>query len=240
MDRSDVNRRSFVKACSAVATLAAASATRLVRPAFALADAPKIKLVDKAGKPIKAGELEVNANYIFPYPYVSTPCLLLRLDAPTPRNVMRTNAEKAPYTWPGGVGKDSAVVSYSAICAHLLTYDSRHASFMTYHRGRSDLSGHERAITCCAHGSTYDAVNGAAVLSGPAEFPLAAVQLACDDGSDELTAVGFVGTVLFERFFEAFRADLNADFGRGAYRELLRDRTVVKPIAEYSDAVSAC
>ncbi len=177
MDRSDVSRRGFVKACGSAAALAAAASGRLVEPSFALADAPRIKLVDKAGKPIRAGALEVNANYIFSYPYISTPCLLLRLDAATPRNVERTDAEKASYTWPGGVGKDSAVVAYSAICAHLLSYDSKRTSFMTYHKARTELSEHERTITCCAHASTYDPANGASVVSGPAEFPLAAVQL---------------------------------------------------------------
>jgi arsenite oxidase small subunit len=239
MDRSDICRRGFVKTCGAAAFAAAASG-RLVEPSFALADAPGLKLVDKAGKPIKAGTLEVDANYVFSYPYNSTPCLLLRLDAATPRNIERTDAEKAPYTWPGGVGKDGAVVAYSAICAHLLSYDSKHASFLTYHKARTKLSEHERAITCCAHATTYDPANGANVMSGPAEFPLAAVQLEHHGDSDELTAVGLIGTVLFDKFFDAYRADLNAEFGRGAYKELLQHQTIVLPIAEYSQAVASC
>jgi len=239
MKRPNVSRRGFVRVCGAAA-LAGAASGRLVEPSFALTDAPRLKLVDKAGEPIKAGVLEVNANYIFHYPYVSTPCLLLRLDAATPRNVERTNADKAPYTWPGGVGKDGAVVAYSAICAHLLSYDSKHASFLTFHKGRSVLSERERMITCCAHASSYDPANGGDVVSGPAEFPLAAVQLEYDSDNDEVTAVGLIGSVLFDKFFDAYRADLNAEFGRGAYRELLQDRTTVAPIADYSKAVVGC
>ncbi len=88
--------------------------------------------------------------------------------------------------------------------------------------------------------SIYDPANGASVVSGPAEFPLAAVQLDHHSDSDELTAIGLIGTVLFDKFFDAYRADLNAKFGRGAYRELLNDRTTVTPIAEFSEAVAAC
>ena len=75
-------------------------------------------------------------------------------------------------------------------------------------------------------------------MSGPAEFPLAAVQLEHHGDTDELTAVGLLGTVLFDKFFDAYRADLNTEFGRGAYRELLEDRTTVVPIAEYSRAAA--
>lgn len=240
MDRSNVNRRSFVKACSAVAALAAASAGRLVQPAFALADAPKLKLVDKSGKPIKASALEVHANYLFMYPYVSTPCLLLRLGSATPRNVECKNANKAAYTWPGGVGKDGAVVAYSAICSHAFSYDSKQTSFLTYSKARTQVSAHSRAITCCAHASIFDPAAGAKVVGGPATFPLAAVQLAHDAGSDELSAVGMVGTFLFKEFFKAFRADLNKEYGRGVYREVLKQQTTVLPMREYSKDVVQC
>ncbi len=238
MDRSDVNRRGFVKACGAVATLAAAA--RLVEPGIALAAAPRLKLVDKAGKPIKAGTLRVHENYLFAYPYVSTPCLLLRLGGATPRKVERKDAKDAVYTWPGGVGQDGAVVAYSAICAHAFSYDSKATSFLTYSKTPRHLSGRGRTITCCAHGSVYDPAAGAAVIGGPAKFPLAAVQLAYDSDSDELAAVGMVGTTLFAEFFKAFRADLNAEYGRGAYRAMLEHQTTVLPMREYSKDVVKC
>ena len=43
-------------------------------------------------------------------------------------------------------------------------------------------------------------------MSGPAEFPLAAVQFEYDAASDELTAVGLIGTVLIDKFFELTEA----------------------------------
>jgi Rieske Fe-S protein len=213
---------------------------RLAQPAFALENAPKLKLVDKAGKPIKASALELHANYVFLYPYVSTPCLLLRLGTATRRNVERVGADKASYVWPGGVGKDQAVVAYSAICAHALSYDSRETSFLTYSKARTLLSERGQTITCCSHATIYDPAEGARVVTGPAEFPLAAVQLDYDATSDELTAVGLVGTILFDKFFDAFRADLNAEFGRGGYRALVQGQTTVMPISEYSKDIIQC
>ncbi len=236
----DVNRRGFMKACSALAALSAASSGGLAPPVFALEGAPRLKLVDKAGKPIKASALKPHANYIFPYPYVSTPCLLLRLGEATPRDVERMDARNAGYTWPGGVGIDGAVVAYSAICAHALTYNSRRSSFLTYNEAPSQLSGRSRAITCCAHASIYDPADGANVLAGPAEFPLAAVQLKYHADADELTASGLIGTALIDDFFKAYRADLNAEFGRGAYRALVESQTTVLPIEEYSKDVVHC
>jgi arsenite oxidase small subunit len=240
MDRSDVNRRGFVKACSAVATLAAASASRLVQPAFALADAPKLKLGDKVGQPIKASALEVHANYLFMYPYVSTPCLLLRLGAATPRNVECKDAKKAAYAWPGGVGKDGAIVAYSAICSHAFSYDSKKASFLTYNKERTQVSAHSRSITCCAHASIFDPAAGANVVGGPATFPLAAVQLAYQADSDELIATGLIGTALFDEFFKAYRGELNAQYGRGAYRAKVEGQTTVLPMREFSKDVVQC
>jgi arsenite oxidase small subunit len=240
MDRSDVNRRGFVKACSAVATLAAASASRLVQPAFALADAPKLKLVDKVGQPIKASALEVHANYLFMYPYVSTPCLLLRLGAAAPRNVECKDAKKAAYAWPGGVGKDGAIVAYSAICSHAFSYDSKKASFLTYNKERTQVSAHSRSITCCAHASIFDPAAGANVVGGPATFPLAAVQLAYQADSDELIATGLVGTALIDEFFKAYRGELNAQYGRGAYRAKVEGQTTVLPMREFSKDVVQC
>jgi arsenite oxidase small subunit len=240
MDTTDFKRRGFMKACGAVAALAATASGRLAQPVFALEDAPRLKLVDKDGNPVKAGALEVHRNYIFHYPHVSTPCLLLRLGAATWRDVERKDAQNASYTWPGGVGKDGAVVAYSAICAHALSYNNRHYSFLTYNEEPGRLSKRARAISCCAHGSIYDPADGAKVIAGPAKFPLAAVQLEHSADSDELSAVGFVGTALIKEFFKAHRADLNTEYGRGAYRALIEDQTAVFTLEEYSQDIVRC
>ncbi len=233
-------RRSFIKACAAFAALSAASSSRFAPPAFALEDAPKVKLAGKDGKPIKAGKLVPHENYMFFYPYISTPCLLLRLGTRTPRDIEHTGEGGTPYKWPGGAGKEGDVVAYSAICTHALTADSKQASFLTHSKGMNRITGHERAITCCAHASVFDPALGAKVLTGPAPFPLAAVQLEYDVATDELTAVGFVGTELFEKFFASQKEDLIAEFGRGGYKEMVTGQAAVLPIKEFSKDVIQC
>ncbi len=234
------SRRSFVKACAALAALSAASSSRLAPPAFALEDAPKVKLADKNGEPIKASKLVPHENYMFLYPYISTPCLLLRLGTRTSRDVEHVGDDAAAYKWLGGAGKEGDVVAYSTICSHALTSDNKQASFLTYSKGKNRITGHERAITCCAHASVFDPALGAKVLAGPAPFPLAAVQLEYDAATDELTAVGFAGSELFDKFFGSQKEDLIAEFGRGGYKELVTGRAIVLPIKEFSKDIIQC
>ena len=199
-----------------------------------------MKLVDRAGTPLKAAALELHENYTFLYPYISTPCLLLRLGEPAARNVELPLENAAVYRWPGGVGKNGDVVAYLAICTHALTYNGKKVSFLTYNYNQNQISGHARAITCCAHASIYDPASGAKVLGGPAPFPLAAVQLLHDAASDELTAAGLIGNEPIERFFAVQKESLIADFGRGGYRQRISGTATVLPLKEYSDEAVQC
>jgi Rieske Fe-S protein len=210
----------------------AAACPRLVATALAEDAAPRAKLVDAAGAPLKAASLVPDENYVFLYPHVSTPCLLLRLGHPQA-------PDAAPAGWPGGVGPDGAVVAYLAVCAHAFSYDSRRTSFVTY-AAEGEGADRRQIIGCCAHGSRYDAASGARVVAGPATSPLAAIRLDYAADSDELTATGLVGPPLVDAFFKAYRADLNAEYGRGAYRAPVASTTTVMRLAEYSANVIAC
>lgn len=233
------SRRSFIKACAAFAVLSAASSSRIASPAFGQ-ETPKAKLVGKDGKPIKVGTLVQDENYVFLYPYISTACLLLRLEKPTEHDIERIGDNAAAYKWPGGTGKGHDVVAYSAICAHALTGNGKQTSFLTYNKGQNKITGHESVITCCAHAAIYDPAAGGKVISGPAPFPLAAVELLHDAESDELTAVGFMGSQLFDRFFASQKEDLIAEFGRGGYKEFVGGQTTVLPMKEFSKDIVQC
>jgi hypothetical protein len=66
------------------------------------------------------------------------------------------------------------------------------------------------------------------------------VQFEYHADTDELTAIGLIGTTLFGEFFKAYRAELNAEFGRGAYRALIEAQTTVLPIQDYSKDIVHC
>ncbi len=240
------SRRAFMGLCGRTALLAPALAAAaaaegdFVRPpaAYAMADAPRARLVDREGRPLKASALPMHANWIFHYPYRSTPALLIRVDDPAPPREM-TGKDGETYQWPGGVGPDGSIVAYAAICAHALSYNSRETAFLNYRRARNQISGHGRAITCCAHASVYDPAAGARVLAGPAKFPLAAIVLEHDPESDALFAAGVVGSALYGEFFKAYRRELRKAFGRRAYKERAAGDVVAMPVREYAaDAVS--
>src|SRR6185369_8504974 len=92
----------------------------------------RVQLVDSARRPLRAASLAANRNYIFHYPYASTPCFLLDLGKPTAQAVTLKTEQGTAYEWPGGVGPRGAIVGYSAICAHRLSYPTRQISFISY------------------------------------------------------------------------------------------------------------
>ncbi len=231
--------RTALLAPALAATMAAGRDASIAGEALALEDAPRARLVDTAGRPLKATAIPMHANWIFHYPFRSTPALLIRVDDPAPPREM-TGKDGKTYHWPGGVGPEGSLVAYAAICAHALSYNSRETAFLNYRRARNQISGHGRVITCCAHASVYDPAAGARVLAGPAKFPLAAIVLEHDAESDELFAIGVIGTALYSAFFKAYRRELRKAFGRRAYREKAEGDIVAMPVSEFAADVVSC
>ena len=126
-----MERRDFIRVCTASAIGLGA------QRAFAAGDAKPLHyartlLTDKAGRPLLAKNLAVGENYVFNYPFEGTPCFLLNLGQPTVQSVALKTENGAAYQWPGGVGPQRAIVGYSAICSHKLTYPTRQISFISY------------------------------------------------------------------------------------------------------------
>ncbi len=74
-----MKRRSFLGSC---ALLGGAASLACMQGAFANTP-PRLyartRLVDAKAQPIRARALAAETNYVFHYPYASTPCFLLRL-----------------------------------------------------------------------------------------------------------------------------------------------------------------
>lgn len=233
-----MQRREFIKVC------AAGTAVR-ANDLFAAQDLkPRLytraQLTDEAGRPLRASGLVAGRNYIFHYPFESTPCFLLNLGKPTVRDVPLKTETGAAYQWAGGVGPNRAIVGYSAICAHRMSYPTPQISFISY-RERSTAPGATRpnTIHCCSEHSEYDPAAGARVLGGPAPQPLAAILLEHDAKSDGLQAIGTLGGELFNEFFAKYEFKLAIDY-RGRTRQAVTGRTVVKDLQEFCKQQVRC
>lgn len=233
-----MERRDFVRICAASAASAtlptpaeaATLKTRLYRRAL---------LVDERRQAIRAESLQVGVNYVFDYPFASTPCFLLRLAGPAAGGIdLRTESGDA-YRWEGGVGRARSIVAYSAICAHKLTYPTRQVSFIGYRDGPSPVAGRGKVITCCSDRSVYDPAAGARVVAGPAPQPLATILLEHDASTDELSAVGTFGGEMFEPFFRKFGFRLQLEMGERATASV-DDRSVVRELTRYSAQWAQC
>ena len=233
-----MERREFVKLCAATAGGAA-----LPQPGQAAALSARMyrraTLVDDKGAPIRLGELKVGRNYVFDYPYSSTPCFLLRLDRPAAGGIDLKTESGQPYRWEGGIGEGKAVVAYSAICAHKMTYPTRQVSFIGYRDSPSPVAGKGKVITCCSDRSVYDPSAGAKVVSGPAPQPLATILLEHDPAADVVRAVGTFGGEMFADFFRKFEFRLNLEMGPKA-RTQVEGATVVRALESYSTQWAQC
>ena len=224
-----MHRRNFMFACAASALAASLPATPAdASPRFYA----RARLVDPAGRPLRASALPANRNFIFHYPFAGTPCFLLNLGKPTKPSAQLKTANEQTYEWPGGVGAEHSIVAYSAICAHRLTYPTREISFISYRGEKSAGSRFAQVIHCCSEHSQYDPAEGAKVLAGPAPQPLAAILLEHDRKDDGLYAAGTLGGELFNEFFSKYEFRLALDHGGHAHTAV-ESRCMVSELTQY-------
>jgi Rieske Fe-S protein len=222
-----MERRGFIKFCAA--SVAAIGSAEVAADARAQLYA-KARLVDEKGAPLRASAIPVNRNLIFHYPYAATPCFLLNLGKPVKPAQLKTLAGE-PYEWKGGVGAARAVVAYSAICAHRLSYPTKDISFISFRAEKSARNRIGNVIHCCSEHSQYDPAEGARVVAGPAPQPLATILLEHDPKTDEIHAVGTLGGEMFGEFFERFGFKLQLE--HGAPRAAVSGSCVVQELDNY-------
>ena len=233
-----MERRDFVKLCAASA--AGTSLPSAVQAANLTARLYKrALLVDERGSPLRMAAIKPGVNYVFDYPFSATPCFLLRLARPAAGGIDLLTEANESYRWQGGVGGDRSVVAYSAICAHKMTYPTKHVSFIGYRDTPSPVAGPGKVITCCSDRSVYDPSAGARVVSGPAPQPLATILLEHDAKKDEMHAVGTFGGEMFAEFFRKYEFRLQLELGDRA-RTTVEKTAVVKELANYSSQWAQC
>ncbi len=199
------------------------------------------------GKPISSKEFVPGQAFIFNYPYVATPCMIFNLGKSIDQRVTLSTADQGRYIWPGGAGPLRSIVSYSAICAHKMTYPAKSASFLNYrhskvvffdeHRTRQER---EKIIYCCSERSVYDPSKGAHVIGGPAPQPLAAILIEYDRSEDAYYAVGTAGGEKFDDFLNSFEFRLQLDFKILDVRKPVVERVELLTAEEYSDVIVHC
>ena len=235
-----MRRRGFLRSCAMIG--GSVGVPDWVAQAWASTPArryARAQLVDERGAPVRGRDLEVGRNYVFDYPFLSTPCFLLDLGRSLAPDPGLRDEGGAAYTWPGGVGPRRSIVAYSAICAHKLAYPTRDITFIRYQAADSPRS-RGNVIHCCADHSVYDPYAGARVVSGPARQPLAAIVLENDPRTDALFATGTVGPEQFEAFFRKYDFKLAMEYGQARARQEVRERSMVRPLSVYCRQTVQC
>ncbi len=226
-----MERREFIRVCaSGLAATGVPASLAAQNPTAHLY--ARTRLLDAQGKPLRASAVPAQKNFIFHYPFASTPCFLINLGKPAKTAATLKTAGNESYRWTGGVGPSASIVAYSAICAHQLAYPTRQISFISYRAEASARNKHAQVIHCCAEHSQYDPADGARVVAGPAPQPLAAILLEHDTKTDELVATGTLGGEMFNQFFAKYDFKLALEHGDAAHRAIT-GTTMVSELENY-------
>lgn len=228
-----MRRREFNKVCG---SLLAGAAT--LQP-MSLAKAqpfPRASLVYDDDSPVTIDSIEPGNSFVFSYPYVTTPCFILRLD----------HAATKTDSWHGGVGDDGSVVAFSAICSHKMSHPAKpisHINFrqeeISFYDRKGNKKQQSQLISCCSERSVYDPSNGAAVLSGPAPAPLAAISLDVNENG-QLVATGSTGADQYEPFLKKFGFRLALEYGVTDVRARVGDKTIATMAQHFSSQQIRC
>ncbi len=184
-------------------------------PSVGLASFPKVQLLDLDGSPLTVTKVEAEYNVLtddvilFNYPLGNEPNFLINLAPATPGGVGATNVKN-------GIGHQSSIVAFSAICQHL-GCPAPAINFFPPGTCPQTPGGHTFYIHCTCHGSTYDPTNGAANLTGPAVLPLPQVILQWDTSDDTIYAVTEVGPPV-----NGHLSTLTGDYGVGTQSQLTK------------------
>ncbi|MBU0719886.1 twin-arginine translocation signal domain-containing protein [bacterium] len=239
-----MNRRNFLKVAGATGALIAVSPSAINGKLHAsngglYSTYERVQLVDASGAPIKASALKKETNYVFNYPYASTPAILLDLDTPTAQNVSLKSEDGEEYIWKSGVGAKRTIVAYTAICSHQLAHPTPNDSFLQYcQKDKTTMAfKHGGVMVCSSHLSSFDVSKGCKNLSGPAGQPLASVILEVAE-DDTIWAVAVLGADKFHEYFKAFKPEFKMFYGgKRKAKELVKESALTVTLSEYTKEI---
>jgi Rieske Fe-S protein len=195
----------------------------------------KVQLKDAEGNALKSTALVTEENYIFMYPHAATPAIMVNLTSPADKNVKLKAEDGTEYIFKGGAGAKGTLVAYSAICPHQLTYPQKSMSMFQYVDEKGKTLSYDKGgvFVCTSHLSAFEPKQGGKVVGGPANQGLAQIVLEID-ADDNIWAVAVLGPVKFQDFFDAFKQDLKAVYGRRGAKKLIQTETKVQTLKNFS------
>ena len=200
----------------------------------------KVQLVDAAGAPLKASTLKEETNYLFNYPFIGTPSILLDLGEETAKDVKLKSEDGEEYIWKGGVGTKRTIVAYSAICSHQLAHPTPDDSFVQYlERGKTTMACEQKGgiIVCSSHLSAFDTSQGCKQIAGPAEQALAAIVIEVAE-DDTLWASAVLGPDKFHEYFKRYKPEMKKFYGgKRKAKKQVKDTALTVTLNEYTKEI---
>ena len=239
-----MDRRNFLRIVGATGALIAVSPSTISGKLYAsdgtlFTAYDKVQLVDADGNPMKASALKKETNYVFNYPYVSTPAILLDLDDATQKEVKLKSEDGEEYIWKGGVGSKGTVVAYCAICSHQLAHPTPDDSFLQYCQKDKKTMAYKTGgvMVCSSHLSAFDVSNGCSNLSGPAAQPLASIIIEIAE-DDTLWVSAVLGPDKFHDYFKAYKPELKKYYGgKRKGKKKVKDTATILALTDYTKEI---
>ena len=236
-----MKRRNFLQ-LSATSAMAVAIAPSLITQRLYAEDGSlfqpfeKVQLKDAEGNPLKASALTVEENYVFNYPHVGTPAIMVNLATPAEKDIKLKAEDGTEYVYRGGAGAKGTIVAYSAICPHQLTHPQPEVSLFHYveEKGTTQAYKNGGVFVCTSHLSAFDPKQGGKKVAGPAAEGLASIILEVDD-EDNIWAVAVLGPVKFQDYFSAFKDEFKKFYGnRRKAKKLTKVEAKVQTLKNFS------
>lgn len=236
-----MQRRNFLR-LSATSAMAVAIAPSLITQKLYAEDGTlfqtfeKVQLKDAEGNPLKSAALVKEENYVFNYPYVGTPAIMVDLTSAAQKDLKLKAEDGTEYVFRGGVGANGTIVAFSAICPHQLTHPQPDMSMFQYVPESGKTLSYDKGgvFVCTSHLSAFEPKQGGKVVGGPAGEGLAQIILEID-AEDDIWAVAVLGPVKFQDYFDAFKDEFKKFYGnKRKAKKLKKEEAKVQPLKNFS------